>query len=495
MAKKTVALFEVINRDKPAPPPVHRPNSGLAKRLERWYEKRRAAGRESSVDRAARRAAAQLRAEEIASAQTELAAQKRAEREAERADRAAQKARRDEEAARLDADRAAERADRDAERSAQREAKRLEREARQAELAAQKADADAKTVEREARAAELRQALLAKQAEAQALAAQTAQTAQVPEVVQADEPDYVMPDEYRNRRVAAGSVLDSAPASSGEITRDDEFGALNGTSDSLADPTIDPVIDSPHPAVAHEAAVNGSAPRRAAPWLPGRRAVDWAVDAERGEVRLKTTYAAAAVLAFAVLAAVAVAFIAGRQLAPAAASDAAAAGRQGSDGGEGGNGVAVLTGAARPGVADLGNGPATPYHPPAAGAPTEQVPTDPDPADQPAPKAVNPDVPPVKVDGRTPGAQYVVIQSYADESDARATQQVLAANGIDCTVEPRLKTWSEWYSVLGSRGFSSIRDNPAYDRYVARIHAIGEEYHRQKRAKSFDPSPYGWREQ
>ena len=483
MAKKTVALFEVINRDKPAPPPIHRPNQGVAKKLERWLEKRKATSREASVDRAARRAAAQLRAEEIATAQSELAAQKRAERDAERAERAAEKARQDEE------------------QTADREARRLEREAqrgaRQAELAAQKADAEVRAAEREARAAALREKMLARQAaEAQAAKeAEARRAAEVPAVPPAVEPrlsgpEIVEAEAEEPDYLAAGAAGTSSASTAALSFDDDPQGHAAGS-----------ILDSVHPAVAHDEAGPPRNRKLAMPqWLPRRKSVNLDVDQEQGELRIITTYAAAAVVAFAVLTAVAVAFLAGRSTAGPSAAAGETPQRPA-------DGAAVLTGAARPGVADLGNGPAAPYtapppvsdagQSPGLGDGGATAPANPINSAKPTPPtpAVNPDVPPVKVDGRTAGVQYLVVQSYADEAEARSTQAVLSANGIDTTVEPQLKDFTGWYSVVGTRGFDRTRDNPEFDRYEARIVAIGQKYREQKRAREFAPVVYGWRPQ
>jgi len=99
---------------------------------------------------------------------------------------------------------------------------------------------------------------------------------------------------------------------------------------------------------------------------------------------------------------------------------------------------------------------------------------------------------------RTVGLNYVIVQSYPDEKDAQAARDLLNKHGMLCTVEPAPANWShsQWkmYSVIGIKGFDKIRNSPDFDRYVASISAVSNEFAGKSRFKRFEPVAYKWRE-
>jgi hypothetical protein len=97
------------------------------------------------------------------------------------------------------------------------------------------------------------------------------------------------------------------------------------------------------------------------------------------------------------------------------------------------------------------------------------------------------------------GMNYVIIQSYPDKKDADAARELLVKRGILCTVEPTPATWfsnngQTWYSVIGIKGFSKIRESDEFKRYIASIMQVSDEFAGKVRFKRFEPTPYKWRE-
>jgi hypothetical protein len=97
------------------------------------------------------------------------------------------------------------------------------------------------------------------------------------------------------------------------------------------------------------------------------------------------------------------------------------------------------------------------------------------------------------------GLNYVIIQSYPDKKDADAARELLCKREILCTVEPTPANWfsnngQTWYSVIGIKGFSKIRDSDEFKRYIASIMQVSDEFAGKSRFKRFEPTPYKWRE-
>ena len=97
---------------------------------------------------------------------------------------------------------------------------------------------------------------------------------------------------------------------------------------------------------------------------------------------------------------------------------------------------------------------------------------------------------------RIVGMQYVLVQSYPDEEDARKACDALKKNGILCTVERNLPGWgSSWYCVVGGTGFERTKNNPQFDQYVKAIRDVGAQFATSSKFKKFEPRPVGWRDQ
>jgi hypothetical protein len=219
-------------------------------------------------------------------------------------------------------------------------------------------------------------------------------------------------------------------------------------------------------------------------------------DPERLTVRFQLSYTAAAIGGFAVVAAVALAFVVGRQVAdrprPALAEAAT---------------DDLLRGPANPDVLNIGS---DDDFPPAAMA-TGSSPTTPRglssaaAAPVPAPSSANqpttwsqpakPTTLVVTDSKRTVGLTYVVIQSYPKSENKMADDAVklLNGNGLLCTTETTPFAPS-WISVVGITGFDRIRDSAEYDQYIARIVDISNSMAGTLKFKRFDPKPFKWRE-
>jgi hypothetical protein len=87
------------------------------------------------------------------------------------------------------------------------------------------------------------------------------------------------------------------------------------------------------------------------------------------------------------------------------------------------------------------------------------------------------------------------VQIYLDEKSATEARDVLASSGIAATIEKGLPEYasSNWYCVVGLRGFDRIRNNPEYDRYEQAIIDAGAKFVKNPKFKKFNPQPYRWR--
>ena len=274
------------------------------------------------------------------------------------------------------------------------------------------------------------------------------------------------------------------------------FGRSRGSAES---PTRLEAIDRDEPQVAagpsmieRLAAGLASLPRR----LPPIPRFVMKPDPERLTVRFQLSYTAAAIGGFAVVAAVALAFVVGRQVAdrprPALAEAAT---------------DDLMHGPANPDVLDVGS---DDDFPPAAMA-TGRSPIVPGGLSAtaaegtPAPGAANPPTTwsqparpttHIVTDAkRMVGMTYVVIQSYppAEKQMADDAVKLLNGNGLLCTTETTPYA-PNWISVVGITGFDRIRDSAEYDEYVGRIMGISNEMAGTSKFKRFDPKPFKWRE-
>lgn len=85
---------------------------------------------------------------------------------------------------------------------------------------------------------------------------------------------------------------------------------------------------------------------------------------------------------------------------------------------------------------------------------------------------------------RTPGLNYLIIQSYPNKKAADKGREALIRKGVATTVERSLPGWSGkgWYSLVGMTGFELEREQNLFDRHM-----------RELKALKLDPKPYKWR--
>lgn len=222
-------------------------------------------------------------------------------------------------------------------------------------------------------------------------------------------------------------------------------------------------------------------------------------DPERLTVRFQLSYTAAAIGAFAVVAAVSLAFVVGRQVADRPRPALAEAATED-----------LMHGPANPDVLDVsgeddnipptamaaGTVPTTPGALMASGqAPAARAQvagaTPPTTWSQPA----GPTTHIVTDSKRIVGMTYVVIQSYPPEEREMAEEAVklLNVNGLLCSTATTPYA-PNWISVVGITGFDRIRDSVEYNDYVARIMSISDSMAGTSKFKRFDPKPFKWRE-
>ena len=222
-------------------------------------------------------------------------------------------------------------------------------------------------------------------------------------------------------------------------------------------------------------------------------------DPERLTVRFQLSYTAAVIGAFAVVAAVSLAFVVGRQVADRPRPALAEAATED-----------LMYGPANPDVLDVGGD--DDALPPTAMA-TGAVPTTPGAltatGEAPAPRGqvgemaqpttwsqpAGPTTHIVTDSKRIVGMQYVVIQSYPPEEKKMAEDAVklLNGNGLLCSTATTPYA-PNWISVVGITGFDRIRDSAEYDDYIAHIMNISNSMAGAPRFKRFDPKPFKWRE-
>jgi hypothetical protein len=96
--------------------------------------------------------------------------------------------------------------------------------------------------------------------------------------------------------------------------------------------------------------------------------------------------------------------------------------------------------------------------------------------------------------GRVVGMNYLVIQSYPDEKSALEARDMLLKVGIGCTVE-RQKFRGlnpDWYTVVGTQGFVRA-SGTEYEAYKNRLSELSQQFAQTKRSfKAFALLPYKW---
>jgi hypothetical protein len=103
---------------------------------------------------------------------------------------------------------------------------------------------------------------------------------------------------------------------------------------------------------------------------------------------------------------------------------------------------------------------------------------------------------------RQVGLNYVVVQSYPEEKDAKAARDLLIKNGIPCTIEKPpevLRLPEAWFSVIGTAGFEKISTHE-YENYMITIANVSTQFEATGKSagaskfKRFKPLGVKWRE-
>ena len=217
-------------------------------------------------------------------------------------------------------------------------------------------------------------------------------------------------------------------------------------------------------------------------------AVDVDVDSRRQRITFRLTYTSALVTCFAVAVVVALAYLVGRQM---SRGPAQAMGGPSSD--------EVRQGPARPEVMDVGRGSrsgagAQPARPNVSEPDDSTISTSPPPQpNRTAPaRSETPRLPAAEPGKRVTGLNYVIIQSYPDEANAKAAVDALKQYGVPATVEKGLRGYSSgWHTVVGMEPFART-SSPEYAAYVQKINQISDKFANRRSFKAFDPRGYKW---
>ena len=90
------------------------------------------------------------------------------------------------------------------------------------------------------------------------------------------------------------------------------------------------------------------------------------------------------------------------------------------------------------------------------------------------------------------GMNYVIVQSYPEESEAKAAVETLRQHGIGCTVEKGTPYAPKWFSVVGVQPFDQLTGNPQYTAYKKQIEAVSDKFASNSKFKRFEPKPFKW---
>ncbi len=193
------------------------------------------------------------------------------------------------------------------------------------------------------------------------------------------------------------------------------------------------------------------------------------VDRSRQVIRFSLTYTSAGVAAFALLVALSLAYYLGRSAASGPRLAATSVTTE-----------QLRNGPSNPSVLDVGSGAA-----PVTVA-NQAVPArNPTPVPPPPPAAAN-------KGQRIVGMNYVIVQSYPKEEDAREAAEILQQHGIPVSVVKGTAFAPRWYSVVGMKPFDHLSNNPEYAAYVKQIKQISDKFAGNSRFKKFEPRPYKW---
>jgi hypothetical protein len=94
-------------------------------------------------------------------------------------------------------------------------------------------------------------------------------------------------------------------------------------------------------------------------------------------------------------------------------------------------------------------------------------------------------------DTRQKDVNYVVIQSYGDETRATDAANFLNNHGIACTVEHGIKGWANLYCVVSLQGFTRV-SGAEYAAYRKKIEDLNPEFAGTKKYNRFEPQAFKW---
>lgn len=211
------------------------------------------------------------------------------------------------------------------------------------------------------------------------------------------------------------------------------------------------------------------APAKPAPAAMPARPAEPAVRVDRARqiLRFSLTYTSAGIAAFALLVALSLAYYLGR-----------------------GSGTAARVATTGVTTEQLRDGPSNPAVLDVGSGATSTI------ANQVAPaRSVTPLPPPPAANAtgeRIVGMNYVIVQSYPREEDAREAAQILLQHGVPVSVVKGTAFAPRWHSVVGMKPFDHLSNNPEYAAYVKQIKQISDKFAGNSRFKKFEPRPYKW---
>lgn len=191
------------------------------------------------------------------------------------------------------------------------------------------------------------------------------------------------------------------------------------------------------------------------------------VDRSRQIIRFNLTYTSAAIAAFALLVTLSLAYYLGRGAAPRVAV-------------AGPTTEQLRNGPSNPGVLNI-NGDAPPTTIANQVSPARNI------TPVPPPPAGN-----ATSTQRIVGMNYVIVQSYPKEEDAREAAEILRQHGVPVSVVKGTAFAPRWHSVVGLKPFDHLSNNPEYAAYVTQIKQVSDKFASNARFKKFEPRPYKW---
>jgi hypothetical protein len=104
--------------------------------------------------------------------------------------------------------------------------------------------------------------------------------------------------------------------------------------------------------------------------------------------------------------------------------------------------------------------------------------------------------PPAVTNGkRVVGMQYVVMQTYPEEADAKACVEFLTKAGIGATAEKGFwPSRPSWFTVVGTKEFDRTKNNAEFDRYLVSLTTAGNKFAGNSKFKKFEPMVVKWKD-